>query len=80
MPLYICGFILLGVALQKHLSIGVLVMGWGIAEVAIMVNTVAVCRFLYSRPIVQDSKDPSSPQLHTSTTASRKTRAKLAHC
>ncbi|KAI0305254.1 major facilitator superfamily domain-containing protein [Multifurca ochricompacta] len=41
-PLYICGFVILGAALQKHLSVGALVMGWGIAEVAIMVNTVAV--------------------------------------
>jgi len=42
MPLYICGFVVLGAAFQKHLSVGALVMGWGIAEVAIMVNTVAV--------------------------------------
>ncbi|KAF8480331.1 major facilitator superfamily domain-containing protein [Russula ochroleuca] len=41
-PLYICGFIVLGEAFQKHDSVGALVMGWGIAEVAIMVNTVAV--------------------------------------
>jgi hypothetical protein len=41
--LYVCGFVVLGAALQKHLSIGALVMGWGIAVVAIMVNTVAVC-------------------------------------
>lgn len=41
-PLYICGFVVLGATFQKHLSVGALVMGWGIAEVAIMVNTVAV--------------------------------------
>ncbi|KZT22764.1 MFS general substrate transporter [Neolentinus lepideus HHB14362 ss-1] len=41
-PLYICGFIVLGASLQNHLSAGALVMGWGIAEVAVMVNTVAV--------------------------------------
>jgi len=41
-PLYICGFVLLGAALQKHLSVGALIMGWGISEVAIMVNTVAI--------------------------------------
>lgn len=41
-PLYICGFVVLGATLQNHLSVGALVMGWGIAEVAIMVNTVAV--------------------------------------
>jgi len=41
-PLYICGFVTLGAAFQKHLSVGALVMGWGIAELAIMINTVAV--------------------------------------
>ncbi|KAH9477318.1 Efflux pump radE [Psilocybe cubensis] len=41
-PLYICGFITLGASFQKHLSVGALVMGWGIAEFAIMINTVAV--------------------------------------
>jgi len=41
-PLYICGFVLLGAAFEKHLSVGALVMGWGISEVGIMVNTVAV--------------------------------------
>ncbi|TFK90089.1 MFS general substrate transporter [Polyporus arcularius HHB13444] len=41
-PLYICGFVLLGASFQKHLSIGALVMGWGIAQVAIMINTVAI--------------------------------------
>ena len=49
MPLYICGFVLLGAAFQKHLSVGALVMGWGIAEVAVMVNTVAVCALPYAR-------------------------------
>ncbi|KAJ7636997.1 major facilitator superfamily domain-containing protein [Roridomyces roridus] len=42
MPLYICGFVVLGGAFQKHLSPGAIVMGWGIAEMAIMINTVAV--------------------------------------
>ena len=46
-PLFICGFLALGSAFQKHDSIGALVMGWGIAQVAIMVNTVAVCASLY---------------------------------
>lgn len=41
-PLYICGFVTLGAAFQMHLSVGALVMGWGIAELAIMINTVAV--------------------------------------
>ncbi|KIK68217.1 hypothetical protein GYMLUDRAFT_35593 [Collybiopsis luxurians FD-317 M1] len=42
MPLYICGFVLLGASFQMHLSVGALVMGWGIAELAVMINTVAV--------------------------------------
>ncbi|EMD34576.1 hypothetical protein CERSUDRAFT_116742 [Gelatoporia subvermispora B] len=42
MPLYFCGYLLLGGSVQNHLSLGALVMGWGIAEVAVMINTVAV--------------------------------------
>ncbi|KAI0064872.1 hypothetical protein BV25DRAFT_1822632 [Artomyces pyxidatus] len=42
MPLYVCGFVLIGASLKQHLSPGAFVMGWGLAEVAIMVNTVAV--------------------------------------
>ncbi|KAG1738139.1 major facilitator superfamily domain-containing protein [Suillus paluster] len=41
MPLYICGFLTLGAGIQ-HLNIAALILGWGIAEVAVMVNTVAV--------------------------------------
>ena len=55
MPLYLCGFLVLGASFQKKLSVGALVMGWGLAEVAVMINTVAVCTsppltfiFLYS--------------------------------
>ena len=47
MPLYICGFVVLGAAFQNHLSVGALVMGWGIAEVATMVNIVAICEFIH---------------------------------
>ena len=42
-PLNICGFVVLGAALQKHLSPGAVIMGWGIAEFSIMIGTVAVC-------------------------------------
>lgn len=48
-PLYICGFVVLGASLQMRLSPGALVMGWGIAEVAVMINTVAVCAYHPSR-------------------------------
>ncbi|KAJ7154703.1 major facilitator superfamily domain-containing protein [Mycena filopes] len=41
-PMYIVGFVVLGAAFQKHLSPGAIVMGWGIAEASIMINTVAV--------------------------------------
>ncbi|KAK7451020.1 hypothetical protein VKT23_012696 [Stygiomarasmius scandens] len=42
MPLYICGFVLLGGSIQNRLSTGALIMGWGIAELSVMINTVAV--------------------------------------
>lgn len=41
MPLYICGFLTLGAGIQ-NLSEVALIMGWGIAIVAITLNTVAV--------------------------------------
>ncbi|KDQ60318.1 hypothetical protein JAAARDRAFT_602778 [Jaapia argillacea MUCL 33604] len=41
-PLYAAGCILLGAAFQNKMSVGAIVMGWGLAEVATMVNTVAV--------------------------------------
>jgi len=41
-PLYVCGFVVLGATLEKHSSVGALVIGWGVALVAMMVNTVAV--------------------------------------
>jgi len=40
--LYLCGFILLGASIQKHLSVGALIMGWGIAVFSVMIGTVAV--------------------------------------
>ena len=39
-------------ALQNHLSVGVLVMEWGIAQVAIMVNMVAVCMLLFPSSVL----------------------------
>ncbi|KAG2355312.1 major facilitator superfamily domain-containing protein [Suillus spraguei] len=45
MPLYICGFLTLGAGIQ-NLSKAALIMGWGIAFVAITLNTVAVCESL----------------------------------
>ena len=48
-PLYVCGFVVLGATFQKHLSVGALVMGWGMALVGMMVNTVAICMFLHYR-------------------------------
>ncbi|GJJ10540.1 hypothetical protein Clacol_004767 [Clathrus columnatus] len=42
LPLYICGFVVIGAAFQKHLTIGALIMGWGIAETAVMMTTVAI--------------------------------------
>jgi len=42
LPLFITGFVLLGASFQKHLSVGALIMGWGIAELSVMINTVAI--------------------------------------
>lgn len=47
-PLYLCGFLVLGATLQNKANIAGIIMGWGIAEVAVMINTVAVCA--YSKP------------------------------
>jgi hypothetical protein len=44
--LYVSGFVLLGASFQKDLSIAMVIMGWGISQVGIMVNTVAVCQYL----------------------------------
>jgi hypothetical protein len=41
--LYVCGFVVLGVSFQNKLSLGAVIMGWGIAVASIMINTVAVC-------------------------------------
>ncbi|THG96852.1 hypothetical protein EW026_g5053 [Hermanssonia centrifuga] len=41
--LYIIGFILIGAAFQDHLNISCFIIGWGLVEIATMVNTVAVC-------------------------------------
>ncbi|KAJ7464809.1 MFS general substrate transporter [Mycena galericulata] len=41
-PLYVCGFVVLGAALENHLNVAALILGWGIAELAIMINTVAI--------------------------------------
>ncbi|KAK2459613.1 hypothetical protein APHAL10511_008368 [Amanita phalloides] len=45
-PLYICGFLVIGASFQKHLSLGAVIMGWGIAELSIMINTVAIYAYL----------------------------------
>ena len=77
-PLYVCGFLALGTAFQKHDSVFALIMGWGIAQVAIMVNTVAVCA---SHMFVLFVKVQGlSPKMPTPTTVSRNTREKLARC
>ncbi|KAH9950835.1 MFS general substrate transporter [Amylocystis lapponica] len=46
-PLYVAGFVLIGAGLEKHLSIAALVMGWGIAQIAIMINTTAVYSYCH---------------------------------
>jgi hypothetical protein len=54
-PLYVCGFVLMGASFQNRLSVGALVMGWGIAEVAIVINTVAVCECLGVHAVLSKS-------------------------
>lgn len=51
MPLYVCGFLTLGAGIQ-NLSDVALIMGWGIAIVAITLNTVAVCESWINAPSV----------------------------
>ena len=43
LPLYVVGFVVLGVALKDHTSVPALVIGWGLIIIAVMMNTVAVC-------------------------------------
>ncbi|KAG6825209.1 hypothetical protein H0H92_004387 [Tricholoma furcatifolium] len=45
-PLFICGFLVLGASFEKHLSIGAVIMGWGIAELGVMITTVAIYAYL----------------------------------
>ncbi|TFK39737.1 MFS general substrate transporter [Crucibulum laeve] len=40
--LYVTGFVILGSALQNHFNQSVVIIGWAIAQVAVLVNTVAV--------------------------------------
>ena len=50
--LYVSGFVVLGAAFQQKLSIGAVIMGWGISVVAIMINTVAICECICRCAIV----------------------------
>jgi len=45
---YVVGFVVLGAAFQNKLSLGAVVMGWGIAQVGVMMNTVAVYAYAYN--------------------------------
>lgn len=40
---YTCGMILLGAGFQKHLSIAAFIIGWGLVEIATILNTTVVC-------------------------------------
>ncbi len=75
LPLYICGFVTLGASIQNHLSTGAIIMGWGIAELAIMINTVAICMYLLR---FDYSTWTDICQMRTAMTASRNTKAKSA--
>ncbi|KAM0746165.1 MFS general substrate transporter [Meredithblackwellia eburnea MCA 4105] len=45
-PLFLGGMMLLGAAFEKKLSVAALVFGWGMAEVSVMINTVAALNYL----------------------------------
>ncbi|GAA6000919.1 hypothetical protein JCM10207_004719 [Rhodosporidiobolus poonsookiae] len=45
-PFFVVGFCLLGVSFEKKLSVAGVVFGWGLAEFAILINTVAVYAYL----------------------------------
>lgn len=42
--LYVIGFVVLGASLQNHFNIAAVIIGWGIAQIAVLVTTVAVCK------------------------------------
>lgn len=50
LPVYVVGLVVSGAAFQDKLSVAAVVMGWGIREVAVMINTVAVCASLLPAP------------------------------
>ncbi|GJN87833.1 hypothetical protein Rhopal_000788-T1 [Rhodotorula paludigena] len=45
-PFFVVGFCLLGVSFEKKLNIAGVIFGWGLAEFAILINTVAVYAYL----------------------------------
>jgi len=45
--MYAIGLVILGTALQDHLNLSALIIGWGTAQAAVLVITVAVCQFFY---------------------------------
>lgn len=42
--LYVGGMVLIGAAFQEHLTVAAFIIGWGLVEIATMVNTVAICK------------------------------------
>ncbi|ORY88677.1 major facilitator superfamily domain-containing protein [Leucosporidium creatinivorum] len=45
-PFFVAGFVLIGAGFQYKLSVAALVFGWGMAEFAILINTVSVYNYL----------------------------------
>ena len=54
LPIYVVGLVLSGIGFQRKLSVAVVVIGWGTREVAVMINTVAVCAYPHLLAIVRD--------------------------
>lgn len=42
-PLYVVGFVVIGLGYQSMRNVAEAILGWGIGEVAVMMNTVAIC-------------------------------------
>ena len=42
--LYVVGFVVLGASLQNHRIAALIIIGWGHAQIGILVTTVAICK------------------------------------
>ena len=45
LPTYVTGLVISGVAFERKLAVTAVVLGWGIREIAVMIDTAAVCKY-----------------------------------